>query len=137
MCVCVRVCVWMPTVTLHSRDVQQRPNDPSKSIAVSLSFSQHSHGLHLMTPVFNSHHLLSVFISFLISAFLIFLFPTHQPSIAPGLTSFYIISSSSLFLSHRTVWKSCQIWRDLTTLLIYFKKKSSEPHTLKVRVQYS
>lgn len=130
------LCVWMPTVTLHSRDLQQRPNDPSKSTVVSPSFSPLSHDLHLMTPVFYSHHLLCFYFlpDLCLSSFR-FLHTILHPSQFDFLLHhviFLFLLSLFEFCVTKTIWKSCEICKGiyphgLSTLRE--KKQLRPPHT--------
>lgn len=117
------LCAWMPAIRLHSRKLQQWPNDPSKSIVVSLSFYLRSHDLHLMTPVSYSHHLLCFYFlpDLCLSHLSLFLYTTLHPSQFDFLLHHLIFL---YFFSH--IWSS--------ELQNTVKISTSEPHTLKVKV---
>lgn len=94
---------------------------------VSLSVSLRSHVLHLLTPGFYSHHLLSVFISFLIFASVVFPFPSHSLPLWLPLTSSHLPLSSTLFLTLFKVQNS--LWNtERPFYRLYFEKKN-ESHT--------
>lgn len=109
--------------------------------------SLRSHELHLLTPVFYSHHLLSVFISFLIFASLIFPFPTHSPPSLPvwlPFTSSHLPLPFSFFLcsnqsGNRMKYGKASIHYHCqgTYSRNHFKERKKVPHTLKVRTEHS
>lgn len=121
------LCVWMLAVTLHSRDIQQRPSDLSKSAVRALSFCQCSHDLHLMTLAFYSHHLLCFY--FLPDLCLSHLSVSYTPTFHPSQFDFllhHLIFLPLLSLSELQNW--LEIWnmkRHISTLLIQLKKQTN------------